>query len=67
MHPFTPLPLILCAEFCNTHRSVDGSVEAQIQEIYRVLKEMSSVNNLARNFLSSIKSTRQNSYENFYI
>ncbi|KAG0646229.1 transcriptional activator [Hyphodiscus hymeniophilus] len=50
VHPFTPLSLILCAEFFNSHRYLDESVETRIQEVHGVLREMGSVNNLAQNY-----------------
>ena len=51
MHPFTPFPLRICAEFFNAHRYLDESTSPQVQEIYDSLREMGSVNNLAQDYL----------------
>jgi len=53
IHPFTPLPLAFCMEFFKTHRYLDETVDSQIQEISDVLKEITGVNNLAQEYLSS--------------
>lgn len=52
VHPFTPLPLVLCADFFNTHRYLDESVDRQLQEILDALRDLTSVNNLAQDYLS---------------
>jgi len=40
-------------EFFKTHRYLDETVDSQIQEISDVLKEITGVNNLAQEYLSS--------------
>ena len=52
VHPFTPLPLLICAEFLTTHRDLDESVDVQVQGVLEVLKDLSSVNNIAQEYLS---------------
>ncbi len=52
VHPFTPLPLVICAEFFTTHRYLDESVDVQVQGVLEVLKDLSSVNNIAQEYLS---------------
>ena len=52
VHPFTPLPLVLCADFLNTHRYLDELVDTQVQEILDALRDLTSVNNLAQEYLS---------------
>ncbi|KAL8784616.1 MAG: hypothetical protein Q9213_003871 [Squamulea squamosa] len=52
VHPFTPLPLTLSVDFFNTHRWLDESVDAQIEDILEVLKDLTSVNNLAQDYLA---------------
>ncbi|KFZ17735.1 hypothetical protein V502_04426 [Pseudogymnoascus sp. VKM F-4520 (FW-2644)] len=54
VHPFTPLPLGLCVEFFNAHRHLDEFVNKQAQEILQALNDLSTVNNLARDYLSSL-------------
>ncbi len=52
VHPFTPLPLVICAEFFNTHRYLDKSVDMQVREVLEALRDLSSVNNIALEYLS---------------
>ena len=52
VHPFTPLPLALCVDFLNTHRYLDESIELEVEEILEALREMTNVNNLARDYLA---------------
>jgi hypothetical protein len=52
VHPFTPLPLVICADFFNAHRFLDESVDTQAQEVLEALKDLSSVNNIAQEYLS---------------
>lgn len=47
VHPFTPIPLSLCAEFLNSHRHLDGSFASQLEHILEVLRSLKRVNNLA--------------------
>ncbi|MCJ1378977.1 hypothetical protein MMC17_002076 [Xylographa soralifera] len=51
VHPFTPLPLRICADFFNTHRYLDEAAASQVREIEAALGEIGSVNNLARDYL----------------
>lgn len=51
VHPFTPLPLSLCVDFLSTHRYLDESANLHIEEVLNVLRELSTVNNLARDYL----------------
>jgi hypothetical protein len=53
VHPFTPLSLAMCADFFTTHRYLDESVDSQVQEVLDVLKDMTTVNNLAQDYLLS--------------
>ncbi|EED22652.1 conserved hypothetical protein [Talaromyces stipitatus ATCC 10500] len=53
IHPFTPICLYICAEFFTLHRE-DGAhsyLDPQLHEIMEALRNLRSVNNLARNFL----------------
>ncbi|KAG0646232.1 transcriptional activator [Hyphodiscus hymeniophilus] len=52
VHPFTPLPLILCVDFLDTHRYLDDSVDLQVRELLDALKALTEVNNLAQDYLS---------------
>ncbi|EED13248.1 conserved hypothetical protein [Talaromyces stipitatus ATCC 10500] len=48
VHPFTPIPLCICAEFLNSRdRDVDPTVNAQLQEILNALQYLKNVNTLA--------------------
>jgi hypothetical protein len=63
IYPFTPLPLAMCTDFFKTHRYLDETVDAQVQEILDVLKDITSVNNLAQEYLSSSPAERQKADE----
>ena len=52
VHPFTPIPLLICAEFLTTHRYLDESIDVQVQGVLEVLKDLSSVNNIAQEYSS---------------
>ncbi|KAJ5519541.1 hypothetical protein N7453_001963 [Penicillium expansum] len=52
VHPFTPLLLAKCIEFYNTHHDLDEFSRPPIQQLYSLLKDMSKVNNIAREYLS---------------
>nr|WOL36635.1 transcription factor [Pseudogymnoascus verrucosus] len=54
VHPFTPLPLGFCVEFLNAHHYLGEFVDKQVQEILQALNELSTVNNLAQDYLSSL-------------
>lgn len=48
VHPLTPIPLCICAEFLNSRdRDIDPSVNAQLQEILNALQYLKNVNTLA--------------------
>ena len=48
VHPFTPIPLCICAEFLSSRdRDIDPSVNAQLQEILNALQYLKNVNTLA--------------------
>ncbi|OKL58352.1 hypothetical protein UA08_06013 [Talaromyces atroroseus] len=48
VHPFTPIPLCICAEFLNTRdREIDPSLSTQLQEILNALQYLKNVNTLA--------------------
>jgi len=48
VHPFTPIPLCICAEFLNSRdRDIDPSVNVQLQEILNALQYLKNVNTLA--------------------
>ena len=51
MHPFTPIPLCLCAEFFSLHRDLDTSFEMQLQHVLETLRGLKRFNNLAMTFL----------------
>nr|AGN71605.1 putative citrinin biosynthesis transcriptional activator CtnR [Monascus pilosus] len=55
VHPFTPLPLYLCAEFLSMYRSLDASFDAQLQEVQNALRNLQAVNNLARTYLNLLQ------------
>ncbi|OCL02954.1 citrinin biosynthesis transcriptional activator CtnR [Glonium stellatum] len=50
IHPFTPLPLSLCADFFMTHQDLDESLPLQLQEVLEALRELTTVNNLAQTY-----------------
>ena len=52
VHPFTPIPLFLCAEFLLTHRNLDVSIDIQLEEILEALRDLKNVNNLANDYLN---------------
>ncbi|OKL55498.1 putative Transcription factor [Talaromyces atroroseus] len=58
IHPFTPICLYICAEFFTFHREEDNSsyFDIQLKEITDALRNLQSVNNLARNFLLALES-----------
>ncbi|PWY66791.1 hypothetical protein BO94DRAFT_613497 [Aspergillus sclerotioniger CBS 115572] len=47
IHPFTPLPVILCAGFL-MHQSMDASCALQLQEILGTVQHLASTNYLCR-------------------
>ena len=51
VHPFTPIPLSLCAEFLSSHRNIDDSFDVQLQHILEALRGLKRFNNLAEGFL----------------
>jgi hypothetical protein len=53
----------MCTDFFKTHRYLDETVDAQVQEILDVLKDITSVNNLAQEYLSSSPAERQKADE----
>ena len=55
-HPFTPIPLSLCAEFFTTHRDLDEPYGLQLQEISEALRDLRSVNHLAEDYLHLLES-----------
>lgn len=49
VHPFTPIPLCICAEFLNTRdREIDPTIGIQLQEILDALQYLKNVNALAK-------------------
>lgn len=52
VHPFTPIPLFICAEFLLTHRDLDVSIDIQLEEILEALRDLKNVNNLANDYLN---------------
>ncbi|KAK2601893.1 hypothetical protein QQS21_004580 [Conoideocrella luteorostrata] len=56
MHPFTPLPLGICRDFLKSGQWVDQSTESQIQELSHLLCDMSSINNVAQDYLAECES-----------
>ncbi|QKX55293.1 uncharacterized protein TRUGW13939_02385 [Talaromyces rugulosus] len=49
VHPFTPIPLCICAEFLNSRdRESDPSIGIQLQEILDALQYLKNVNALAK-------------------
>lgn len=57
MHPFTPLPLGICRDFLDGGQwVVDHSTEPQMQELSNLLHDMSSINNVAQDYLDDRKS-----------
>ncbi len=52
VHPFTPIPLSLCAEFFISYRDLDDSFNVQLQDILEALRGMKRFNNLAQGFLA---------------
>ncbi|KAL2813218.1 fungal-specific transcription factor domain-containing protein [Aspergillus cavernicola] len=45
VHPLTPLPLILCAEFLGTQQDTDPSATVQLQEILQILDGLPNISN----------------------
>ena len=51
LHPFTPLPLVLCVEFLQSHAYLDeADVDRQAREVLATLGDLASVNNLAMDY-----------------
>ncbi|KAA6409142.1 MAG: transcriptional regulatory [Lasallia pustulata] len=48
VHPFTPIPLSLCAEFFTSYRDLDDSVYVQLHDILEALRSLRRFNNLAQ-------------------
>ncbi|KAH8692012.1 fungal-specific transcription factor domain-containing protein [Talaromyces proteolyticus] len=49
VHPFTPIPLCICAEFLSTRdREIDPKIETQLQEVLDALQYLKNVNALAK-------------------
>ncbi|KAI4286649.1 MAG: hypothetical protein L6R35_004094, partial [Caloplaca aegaea] len=55
VHPFTPIPLSLCAEFLNSYRNLDDSFASQLEHILKALRSLKRVNNLAQACLHSFE------------
>ena len=51
IHPFTPIPLSLCAEYLNSYRDLDDSFASQLQHILGALRGLKRFNNLAQGCL----------------
>lgn len=51
VHPFTPIPLFLGAEFFMTHGNWHGGFDPQLHEISEALRDLRSVNHLAQDYL----------------
>ncbi|PWY75485.1 citrinin biosynthesis transcriptional activator CtnR [Aspergillus heteromorphus CBS 117.55] len=52
IHPFTPLPIMLCAKFFMTHPNMDISSPLQLQEVLGTLQRLAETNYLSRDCLS---------------
>ncbi|KAI4120392.1 MAG: hypothetical protein LQ341_007549 [Variospora aurantia] len=55
VHPLTPIPLSLCAEFLNSYRNLDDSFASQLEHILKALRSLKRVNNLAQACLHSFE------------
>lgn len=55
VHPFTPIPLFLCASFFMTHRALDDSFDLQLQVVLKALQDLQRVNCLAQNYLDFLE------------
>lgn len=51
VHPLTPMPLMLCAEFVCERMNADFSFQPVFQAMCNVLQELSPINHLARVYL----------------
>ncbi|KAI4157692.1 MAG: hypothetical protein LQ342_008097 [Letrouitia transgressa] len=60
-HPFTPISLILCAEFFMTYKGLEENFSLELSDISDALRELKNVNNLAKDYLHLIEKTCLNS------
>ncbi|KAH7383968.1 hypothetical protein BKA66DRAFT_463200 [Pyrenochaeta sp. MPI-SDFR-AT-0127] len=54
MHPFTPLPLLLCARYCLGHVGSDDTYSTLVISVVRALEGLSIVNSVAQNSLRTM-------------
>ncbi|KAK4498657.1 hypothetical protein PRZ48_009167 [Zasmidium cellare] len=51
LHPFTPLPLFICADYLRNRSSVDMDASTKLTEVLVQLQHMASINNVAKNYV----------------
>ncbi|KAE8148526.1 fungal-specific transcription factor domain-containing protein [Aspergillus avenaceus] len=55
IHPFTPIPLSLCADFFNAYRDPNTTFSAKLQEIFHELRNLRCVNSLSDKILQVLE------------
>ncbi|KAL4915419.1 fungal-specific transcription factor domain-containing protein [Aspergillus aurantiobrunneus] len=55
IHPFTPIPLCLCVDLFNAHRSPSSTFHAQLQEIFLAIQNFKCVNILGKKILAILQ------------
>ncbi|KAL3442731.1 fungal-specific transcription factor domain-containing protein [Aspergillus insuetus] len=58
IHPFTPIPLSLCADFLSTHRDPNTTFYAKLQEVFQALQNVKVVNTPGGRILDILESLR---------
>ena len=56
-HPFTPVPLILCAEYFLACSGLENGFRLELSEVSEALRDLKSVNNLAQDYLHLVEKT----------
>lgn len=55
VHPFTPIPLFIGAEYLINHRHGNEPVDPQLHDISEALRDLRSVNHLAQEYLQLVE------------
>ncbi|KAL2810518.1 fungal-specific transcription factor domain-containing protein [Aspergillus granulosus] len=59
IHPFTPIPLSLCADFFNAYRDPNTTFYTKLQEIFQALQNIKIVNSLGGKIFDILESSRR--------
>nr|POF11693.1 hypothetical protein CFP56_79123 [Quercus suber] len=62
VHPFTPIPLLLCGEYFTAHRSRDAAFGTASIEIIEALRELKNVNVASDSYLEQLESNLSNEF-----